>query len=71
MNSELTVSQKVVALFIVMVVVCVGLGIVARVVSSQYSSNQKDCTVRTSQTAEMKEAGVATVDDIVCGTSKK
>ncbi|HET8708662.1 MAG TPA: hypothetical protein VFL85_00095 [Candidatus Saccharimonadales bacterium] len=71
MNTEMSVSQKVVALFIVMAVLCVGLGIVARVVGSHYASNQKNCTVSTSQTAEMKEAGVATVDGIVCGTPEK
>lgn len=71
MNLQMTTTQKVAAAFVGMAFLAIGLGIIGRLIDTHYTSNQKNCTVSTTQSAQVKEEGLTSIDEVVCGSTAK
>lgn len=69
MNLQMTTSQKVVAAFIGLVIITIGLGIGAHMAMSHYA-NKNNCNVDTSQAKQVQSEGLTPIAMTVCGSAE-
>jgi hypothetical protein len=67
MNLQMTTTQKVVAAFIGMVFLTIGLGIVAGMLNTHYGRHDQNCSRSAAQSSPLKEQGISSVNQVVCG----